>query len=71
MSGNFSNYQSDVVLRATKIQRNNATYLNFEKMKLDITIGQAKLYMSNLFGGDPILGKKTNNYKIYTFCRKL
>lgn len=50
-------YESDVVLIARKVHRNNDTYLQFDPMKLDIAIGNADLYLSNLFGGDPILGK--------------
>ncbi|XP_076238613.1 protein takeout [Calliopsis andreniformis] len=52
ITGNFTNYDSDVVLRARKVFRNNDTYLNFEKMKIKIKIGNANLNFSNLFGGD-------------------
>ena len=50
-------YESDVVLRARKLDRDNDVYLNFEKMKLKIKIGKAQLHFSNLFGGDTVLGK--------------
>ncbi|XP_014210395.2 protein takeout-like isoform X2 [Copidosoma floridanum] len=60
LSGNFTDYKSDVILTARKIHRNNDTYLSFNKMKLDITIKSAKVYLSNLFGGDPILGPASN-----------
>lgn len=55
-------YDSDVVLKAQKIYRDNNVYLHFERMKLNIRIGSANVYLSNLFGGDPVLGKI-----IYTF----
>ena len=35
-------------------------------MKLAITIGSAKVYLSNLFGGDPILGKQENPILLFT-----
>ncbi|XP_011498703.1 PREDICTED: putative beta-carotene-binding protein, partial [Ceratosolen solmsi marchali] len=60
LTGNFTGYESDVILHARKIYKNNDVYLNFEKMKLTITIGAAKVYLSNLFGGDPILGPASN-----------
>ncbi|XP_001607814.1 putative beta-carotene-binding protein [Nasonia vitripennis] len=61
LTGNFTGYESDVVLRARKVHRDNDVYLNFEKMKLAITIGSAKVHLSNLFGGDPILGPASND----------
>ncbi|XP_053996503.1 uncharacterized protein LOC128886019 [Hylaeus anthracinus] len=55
LTGSFDNYDSDVVLRARKVFRDNDTYLNFEKMKIMIKIGRANLHLSNLFGGDTVL----------------
>ncbi|KAG7200229.1 hypothetical protein KM043_017706 [Ampulex compressa] len=60
LSGNFTGYNSNVTLKANKVYRNNDTYLDFEKMKLAIKIGGADVYLSNLFGGDPVLGPATN-----------
>ncbi|XP_058803113.1 putative beta-carotene-binding protein isoform X2 [Phymastichus coffea] len=60
LNGNFTGYESDVVLRARKVHRDNGIYLHFEPMKLAISIGSAKVYLSNLFGGDPILGPVSN-----------
>ncbi|XP_046420967.1 circadian clock-controlled protein daywake-like isoform X1 [Neodiprion virginianus] len=61
VTGNFTGYSSDVVLRGHKVVRNEVEYLNFERMKLKIKIGEAKIHLSNLFGGDPILGPATND----------
>ncbi|KAF7386009.1 hypothetical protein HZH66_011851 [Vespula vulgaris] len=58
--GNFTGYDSDVVLKAQKIYRDNNVYLHFERMKLNIRIGSANVYLSNLFGGDPVLGPASN-----------
>ena len=52
-----ADYESDVVLRARKLDRDSDVYLNFEKMKVKIKIGRAQLHLSNLFGGDNVLGK--------------
>lgn len=52
-----ADYDSDVVLRASKVFRDNDTYLNFERMKINIKIGKANLHFSNLFGGDTVLSK--------------
>ncbi|XP_034934987.1 uncharacterized protein [Chelonus insularis] len=60
VSGNLTGYESDVILKAEKIFRGNDIYLNFEKMKLSIKIGKATVHLSNLFGGDPILGPASN-----------
>ncbi|KAI4499772.1 hypothetical protein M0802_005028 [Mischocyttarus mexicanus] len=58
--GNFTNYDSSVILKANKIRRGNNEYLNFERMKIKIIIGDAKILLTNLFNGDPILGKVSN-----------
>lgn len=58
--GNFTNYDSDVVLKAQKVKRNNGTYLSFEKMKIHIIIGGSYLHLENLFGADSILGSASN-----------
>ncbi|XP_015604816.1 uncharacterized protein LOC107272305 [Cephus cinctus] len=60
LTGNFTGYDSDVILTAKKVYRNNGEYLDFERMKLAIKIGTASVYLNNLFGGDPILGAASN-----------
>ncbi|XP_003398032.1 uncharacterized protein LOC126920402 [Bombus affinis] len=60
ITGSFTNYDSDVVLRARKVHRDNDVYLNFEKMKMKIKIGKAHLNLSNLFGGDTVLAATTH-----------
>lgn len=58
--GNFTGYDSDVVLKAQKVYRDNEVYLHFDRMKLTIRISNSNVYLSNLFGGDPILGPASN-----------
>ncbi|XP_048513988.1 circadian clock-controlled protein daywake-like isoform X3 [Athalia rosae] len=60
ISGNFTGYSSDVILRGEKVLREGVEYLNFERMKLNIKIGVAKVHLTDLFGGDPVLGTATN-----------
>lgn len=60
LTGDFTGYDSDVILRAHKVLKDDDEYLNFERMKLAIKIGNANMYLSNLFGGDPILGAASN-----------
>ncbi|XP_031775225.1 protein takeout-like [Apis florea] len=61
ITGTFTNYDSDVVLRAHKVYRDNDIYLNFERMKVKIRIGKAHLHLSNLFGGDTVLSAATHD----------
>ncbi|KOC69863.1 Protein takeout, partial [Habropoda laboriosa] len=55
LTGSFHDYDSDVILRARKVFRDNDTYLNFERMKVKLKIGRTNLHLSNLFGGDTVL----------------
>jgi len=50
------NFNSDCLMKSYKIIKNNNTYINFEKIKLDIKISKARINLDNLFGGDPVLG---------------
>ncbi|XP_006620996.1 protein takeout isoform X1 [Apis laboriosa] len=61
ITGTFTDYDSDVVLRARKVYRDNDIYLNFERMKVKIRIGKAHLHLSNLFGGDTVLAAATHD----------
>ncbi|KAK1120380.1 hypothetical protein K0M31_012361 [Melipona bicolor] len=60
ITGTFTDYESDVVLRARKLHRDNDVYLNFEKMKLKIKINKTQLHFNNLFGGDNALAAATH-----------
>lgn len=44
-------------MRGYKTERDGVEYLNFDRMKLKINVGGGKIHLSNLFGGDPILGE--------------
>ncbi|XP_077289009.1 protein takeout-like [Arctopsyche grandis] len=58
--GNFTNYLCDVTMKGHKIMRDGEEYLEFDKMKIKLTVGDAQIHLSNLFNGDPVLGEATN-----------
>ncbi|XP_015174283.1 PREDICTED: uncharacterized protein LOC107065267 [Polistes dominula] len=61
LDGSFNDYDSNIVLKGQKIRRNDKIYVQFEKMKIKIKIGNANVYLKNLFNGDPVLGKISND----------
>ncbi|KAF5285657.1 hypothetical protein FQR65_LT13087 [Abscondita terminalis] len=58
---NITNYRFDCKLKGNKIVKNGEEYLEFEKMKLKIEIGNSSIRLDNLFNGDPVLGKATSD----------
>lgn len=40
-----------------KIQRGGNEYLELDRMKLKLKVGDAQIALSNLFDGDPVLGE--------------
>ncbi|CAL7939391.1 unnamed protein product [Xylocopa violacea] len=60
LTGTFTDYDSDVILKAHKVFRDNDTYLHFERMKIKLKIGKTYLHLSNLFGGDTVLSAATH-----------
>lgn len=61
LEGIFDNYDSDTFMKAQKISRNDKVYLHFDKMKINIRIGNAKINLKNLFNGDRLLGQISND----------
>lgn len=57
------NYASTVLLRAKKVVKNGKNYLQFDKMKIKIAIGDATINLSNLFGDEVI-----SEYILKFFC---
>ncbi|XP_044743482.1 protein takeout-like [Chrysoperla carnea] len=60
INGTFTNYKSNVSMQGHKIKKGDAEHLLFDRLKLKLSIGKAKLYFSNLFNGDPVLGPAVN-----------
>lgn len=55
--GNFTDYKPTVMMKGFKVQRDGQTYLKMDKMTIKIKIGTAQIRLTNLFNGDPVLGK--------------
>lgn len=61
LCGIFSaNYVCDVTMKGRKIMRDGEEYLEFDKMKIKLNVGDGEIRLTNLFNGDPILGEATN-----------
>lgn len=48
-------------MKGDKIKKDGETHLLFEKMDCTLVIGKATIHLENLFNGNPILGKATND----------
>ncbi|XP_014472165.1 PREDICTED: protein takeout-like [Dinoponera quadriceps] len=61
LTGNFHNFTSGVIIKASKIHRDNDIYIYFDKVKLNIHISKSSINLDNLFNGDKVLGKVAND----------
>ncbi|XP_063224485.1 uncharacterized protein LOC134532107 [Bacillus rossius redtenbacheri] len=60
MTGSFSNYTCDLLMKGHKVSKGGQEFLEFEKMRFKLKVGDARFNLSDLFGGDPVLGPATN-----------
>nr|XP_018897041.1 PREDICTED: circadian clock-controlled protein-like [Bemisia tabaci]XP_018897042.1 PREDICTED: circadian clock-controlled protein-like [Bemisia tabaci] len=60
MYGNFTDYRAVVRMTGSKVTRDGNVYLKMDKMKMKLEFGGAKIKLTNLFNGDPILGATAN-----------
>lgn len=44
-------------MKGDKVERNGKKYLHMRKMKTKLDVGDVSIHLTNLFNGDPILGK--------------
>jgi len=44
-------------MKGDKIEKNGKKYLKMRKMKTKLDVGDVSVHLTNLFNGDPILGK--------------
>jgi len=58
---NITDYHFECILKGKKIQRDAKNYLEFDKMKCNLVIGKSTIFLENLFDGNPVLGKATND----------
>lgn len=53
----LADYHCEVFMKGNIILKDKEEYLKFDKMRLRILVGKAKVHLSNLFNGDPVLGR--------------
>jgi len=61
ITGNFTNYNFDCILKGNRILKEGKEHLRFDKMRLRLHIGQSRLSLGNLFRDDPVIGRATND----------
>ncbi|XP_050309722.1 protein takeout-like [Anthonomus grandis grandis] len=59
-TGNYSNVEAIMTMKAKKIQKDEETYYNIEDCYVDFNIGHAELHFDNLFNGNEELGASMN-----------
>ncbi|XP_031331470.1 uncharacterized protein LOC116162078 [Photinus pyralis] len=57
---NITNYWFDCTMKGNKVERDGKNYLLFERMRLNVVIGDVSILLGNLFDGSPVLSKATN-----------
>lgn len=57
----LANYETTCVLPGNKVEINGVSHLLFEAAECSLEIEKAAFELKNLFNGDPVLGKATNN----------
>lgn len=62
ITGNFTNYSFDCILKGKKVVREGKTHLEFGKMTVRLNIGKSFLQLGNLFDGrNEVLARATNS----------
>ncbi|KAJ9577458.1 hypothetical protein L9F63_005959 [Diploptera punctata] len=59
---NFTDIITVAHIDLKKVMRKGEEYLEADKIKWDIDVGNARTYFNNLFNGDKTLGKATNDF---------
>ncbi|CAG9768272.1 unnamed protein product [Ceutorhynchus assimilis] len=63
ITGNFTNYVFNCLLKADKIQKGNKTYIQFKKFALTLHTGKSDITLGGLFGDNgAILSAATNQF---------
>ncbi|KAL1490580.1 hypothetical protein ABEB36_013250 [Hypothenemus hampei] len=61
ITGNFTNYKFDCIMKGDLETRNGQQYLRFRKFGLNLYIGHSEVHLGNLFvGQNPTLSRATN-----------
>ncbi|KAF5269306.1 hypothetical protein FQR65_LT02607 [Abscondita terminalis] len=60
-TANLNEYHFECMLKGKKVEKEGINHLEFAKMQCNVVIGKSSIYLHNLFGGNPILEKATND----------
>ncbi|CAG9768273.1 unnamed protein product [Ceutorhynchus assimilis] len=61
ITGNFTNYKFDCMMKGDLTEKNGKQYLHFRKFGLNLYIGHSDIHLGNLFSGqNPTLSQATN-----------
>ncbi|CAH0558263.1 unnamed protein product [Brassicogethes aeneus] len=59
--GNATNVQARTIMRANIVENGDRKQMKFNHMDVKVKVGDYSVVLENLFGGDPVLGKATND----------
>ncbi|KAK4879065.1 hypothetical protein RN001_007211 [Aquatica leii] len=60
-TADLNQYHFECMLKGKKVEKEGANHLEFAKMQCNVVIDKSSIYLHNLFGGNPILEKATND----------
>ncbi|KAF5296323.1 hypothetical protein FQA39_LY12540 [Lamprigera yunnana] len=58
---NVTDYHFECIMKGEKVKRNENNYLEFEKMKCNLVIGEVSVFLGKLFEQNPAISKATND----------
>ncbi|KAK9888491.1 hypothetical protein WA026_000742 [Henosepilachna vigintioctopunctata] len=61
ISGNFTDYTFDCVMKGHLVKIDGKDYLKFDRMHLKLNIGKSSIRLENLFKEDPVIAKATDD----------
>ncbi|XP_060518413.1 uncharacterized protein LOC132697137 [Cylas formicarius] len=60
ITGNFTDYNFDCIMKGDIVKKDGKQHLHFRKFGLKLSIGKSHLHLGNLFSDDAVLGRATN-----------
>ncbi|KAF5306615.1 hypothetical protein FQA39_LY08804 [Lamprigera yunnana] len=60
-TADLNQYHFECLLKGKKVEKNGVNHLQFAKMQCNVVIGKSSIYLHNLFGGNLVLEKATND----------
>jgi len=62
VNGTLFNTRAKVRLRGHPFEQDGQTFLQFDRFQVKLNVGSSKIYLDNLFNGDPTLGQIGNTF---------